>query len=245
MLDDFDAMFSSCNAAPAPSGSNGITSTTRSHLETAPFRFTTNSLPQQSEIGASVFKMMRKSGHSEHRFVALDVHQTKDSATITALMTEAPPNCMDTSLLNGFGCLQATAPEFRPNSIGSEYESGQDKHLFGDGSPRIINKMLNKDKVVGYLDAESTPAAFKSAFANAAVAPQGDELIAQVGPPILRFHINPGKKRFPKKGDVFKVTNFVLPAALPKEDGGNYLGGGACGMLPWHIMSRWATVFAR
>ena len=97
----------------------------------------------------------------------------------------------------------------------------------------LINTMVKPKEVIeAMLTKDSTPAAFKKAFTNAALAPQGkaEDMVVQFGCPVIRFHINPGKKSFPKTGDTFKIENLVLPVALPgKEEGASYHAGGALG----------------
>ena len=68
-------------------------------------------------------------------------------------------------------------------------------------------------------------------------------LTVQFGMPIVKFHINPGKKEFPQIGDAFKVAEFVVPAKLkgPKSvdetiGQAEYHAGGAMGILPFHTI---------
>jgi hypothetical protein len=193
-----------------------------------------------SDIGKGVFQEMRPSGNVDVNFIVLGTHASKDSVIITAAVAGAPVSCKDIRLDDGFGVFQATSQGLKPNLSNTEYETEADKRIISDGGQRIINTMvLPKDEIGKAMALDKTPAAFKSAFSHFEVVPQGTtaDFAVQFGAPIVYFHVNPGKKSYPKKGDTFKITDFVFPATLPGEGDKVYHAAGALGMLPWHTVS--------
>ena len=199
-----------------------------------------SSLPPLSDIGPGNFTEMRSSGNIDVNFTALSTHATKDSVIIIAVMTKAPGSCKDIRLDGGLGVFQATSQGFKPNLTHTEYESETDKRIISNGATRTINTMvLPKNDIGKAMALDKTPAAVKSAYINFEVVPQGtvDNLAAQFGAPIVQFHVNPGKKSYPKQGDTFKITDFIFPTTLPGDGDKVYHAGGALGMLPWHTIS--------
>ena len=194
-----------------------------------------NNLPPIADFGGGVTQEMRPKGQFKHEFVVVGVHNaSKSSTTVTAILTKAPSVCKDIQLTEGFGCFQATTPQYvTPDSAGTQYLAEEDNNIRCNGGVRQINVLTtDKTKIEQAMRGDNTPAAFKEEFKHYDVAPQGstDAFSIQFGVPIVKFHVNPGNKHVPVAGDTFNVSNMVVPSSMRSHDDKTYSPGGSMGV---------------